>query len=52
MNLLNNASIFQTFDKAYELAQQFMQKYAHDTNWEEQELDYDEAIEQFVKENQ
>jgi hypothetical protein len=41
-------TVFQTFDKAYELAKAFQKKYAHDFNWENQDLDFDEAIVQFV----
>ena len=46
---LLNVSIFQTFDKAYELAKKFVEEYSLDTNWEEMELDYDEYIEEFIK---
>jgi hypothetical protein len=37
-------TVFQTFDKAYAIAKDFQKKYAHDFNWEEQELDFDETI--------
>ena len=46
---LLNVSIFQTFDKAYELAKKFVEEYPLDTNWEEMELNYDEYIEEFIK---
>ena len=46
---LLNGSVFQVFDRAYELAQEFQKQYAHDFNWENQEMDFDEAIIKFVK---
>ena len=42
-------TVFQTFDKAYELAKEFQKEYAHDYNWENQKIDFDEAVVQFVK---
>ena len=42
-------TIFQTFDRAYELAKQFQKKYSYDFDWEKQEDDFDEAIIKFVK---
>tara|TARA_Y100000114_G_C11744368_1_gene320786 strand:- start:781 stop:1272 length:492 start_codon:yes stop_codon:yes gene_type:complete len=50
--LEHEGSIFQMFDKCYEIAQEFCKKFSHDINWEEQELDYDEAIAEFVKERE
>ena len=44
-------TIFQTFDKAYALAEKFQDKFSHDFNWENQELDFDEAIILFTKNN-
>ena len=46
---LLGGTIFQTFDKAYELAKEFQKKYSYDFNWENQENDFDEAIIKFVK---
>lgn len=43
-----NGSVFQTFDKAYEIAKQFQDLYIEDFNWEDQELDFDEAIIKYV----
>jgi hypothetical protein len=42
-------TVFQSFDKAYAIAEDFQKKYAHDFNWEKQELDFDEAIIKFTK---
>ena len=42
-------TVFQTFDIAYAIAEDFQTKYAHDTNWERQELDFDEAVIIFTK---
>lgn len=42
-------TIFQTFDKAYALAKKFQVEYSHDFNWENQRLDFDEAIILFTK---
>lgn len=42
-------TIFQTFDKAYALAEKFQDKFSHDFNWENQGLDFDEAIILFTK---
>ena len=41
-------SVFQTFDTAYEIAKQFQDLYSEDFNWEDQELDFDEAIIKYV----
>ena len=41
-------SVFQTFDTAYEIAKQFQGLYSEDFNWEDQELDFDEAIIKYV----
>ena len=46
---LLNGSVFQVFDRAYELAQEFQKQYAHDFNWENQEIGFDDAIIEFVK---
>lgn len=46
---LLNGSVFQVFDQAYKLAQEFQKQYAHDFNWENQDMDFDEAIIKFVK---
>lgn len=46
---LLNGSVFQVFDQAYKLSQEFQKQYAHDFNWENQEMDFDEAIIKFVK---
>ena len=46
---LLGGTIFQTFDRAYELAEQFQKKYSYDFDWENQEDDFDEAIIKFVK---
>jgi len=42
-------TIFQTFDKAYALAEKFQDKFSHDFNWENQKLDFDESIILFTK---
>jgi hypothetical protein len=39
-------TIFQTFDKAYEIAEEFIKVYPSDSTWEE--LPYDETIIKFV----
>ena len=41
-------SVFQTFDTAYEIAKQFQDLYSEDFNWEDQEIDFDEAIIKYV----
>ncbi len=46
---LLNGSVFQVFDQAYKLAQEFQKQYAHDFNWENQEIGFDDAIIEFVK---
>lgn len=50
--LEHKGSIFQMFDECYKIAQEFCQKFSHDINWEKQELDYDEAIAEFVRERE
>lgn len=40
-------TVFQTFDKAWELAEKFHEQ-NQDKNWEHQKLDFDEAIVEFV----
>ena len=40
-------TVFQTFDTAYALAIKFNEQ-NEDVNWEENELDFDEAIIEFV----
>jgi hypothetical protein len=42
-------TIFQTFDKAYALAEKFQDKFSHYIKWENQKLDFDEAIILFTK---
>ena len=42
-------TIFQTFDKAYALAEKFQKKFSHDFNWENQTCDFDEAVISFTK---
>ena len=43
-------TIFQTFEQAYAIAEEFQKEYSHDFNWEGQELDFDEAIIKFASE--
>ena len=40
---------FNTFDKAYEIAEKFQDIYPHDFNWEGEDLDFDEAIILFTR---
>lgn len=40
---------FNTFDKAYAIAEKFQDIYPHDFNWEDEDLDFDEAIILFTK---
>ena len=40
---------FNTFDKAYAIAEKFQDIYPHDFNWEGEDLDFDEAIILFTK---
>ena len=47
MNVLVG-SIFRTFDKSFEIAERFIDKYPLETSWGENKLEYDETIEQFV----
>lgn len=42
-------SVFQTFDLAYTFAKEFQEKFGYDFDWENQEMDFDEAIIKFVK---
>ena len=42
-------TIFQTFDKAYALAEKFQDEFSHDFNWENQTCDFDEAVISFTK---
>lgn len=50
-----NGSLFQTFDKAYKLAEAFLKEYPPEDNWKEvrtwssEEIDYDELIIEFSK---
>ena len=39
-----SGSLFQTFDKAYEIATEFIKIHPEDKNWEGSGLDYDETI--------
>lgn len=43
-----NGTIFQTFDKAYDLAKLFLYKFPIDHKWEDSDKDFDEAIEAFL----
>jgi len=42
-------TFFNTFDKAYAIAEKFQDIYPHDFNWEGEDLDFDEAIILFTK---
>lgn len=44
-----NGSFFSKIDKAIELAEQFVELYPEDYNWVETDLDFEEAIEQFLE---
>ena len=44
-----NGTVYQTFDRAYELAEEFLEENLINKNWENEELDFDEAIIEFVK---
>ena len=44
-----NGSFFSKIDKAIELAEQFVELYPEDYNWVDTDLDFEEAIEQFLK---
>lgn len=48
-NDLLNGTVFQTFDKAYELAEKFIEEYPMDFIWGI-DREFDEAIEEFVNE--
>ncbi len=50
-DLCNNYGHFDKIDKALDLAKYFIIMYPPDTNWEEEKLDWDEAIEDFVNKN-
>lgn len=47
--LENKGTIFQIFDECYEIANEFQNKYSHDPDWTNQELELDEAIRNFIK---
>ena len=42
-------TIFQTFDKAYSIAEKFQYIYPHDFNWDREDLIFDETIIKFTK---
>tara|TARA_R110002167_G_scaffold358792_1_gene575050 strand:- start:10 stop:291 length:282 start_codon:yes stop_codon:yes gene_type:complete len=42
-------TIFQTFDKAYSIAEKFQYIYPPDFKWEGEDLEFDEAIIKFAK---
>ncbi len=42
-------TLFQTFDRAYAIAEKFQYIYPHDFKWENENLDFDEAIILFTK---
>lgn len=42
-------TLFQTFGKAYEIAQKFQQEYPEDKNWEDVYPHFDEAVIEFTK---
>ena len=48
-NDLLNGTVFQTFDTAYELAQQFLEEYTIDYVWGVTR-EWDETVEEFVNE--
>ena len=53
-DILNDSSfyhqtLFEMFDKAYSIAEKFQDIYPHDFNWEGEDLDFDEAIILFTK---
>ena len=49
---LLGGTIFQTFDRAYEIAEKFVEKYPLETKWGigEDLLEYDEEVEKFTRE--
>lgn len=47
---LLNGTFFQTYDRAVELAGEFVKKYPEDTRWGENNLEWGETVEKFVKE--
>jgi hypothetical protein len=44
-----NGSFFQQIDTAITIAERFIFIYPEDHKWEDEDLDWDEAIEEFVK---
>jgi hypothetical protein len=44
-----NGSFFQQIDTAITIAERFIFIYPEDHKWEDEDLDWDEAIEKFVK---
>jgi len=42
-------TIFQTFDRAYAIAEKFQYIYPHDFKWEGEDLEFDEAVILFTK---
>ena len=44
-----NGSLFNTFDTAYQLANEFIKVHPADKNWEGEGLDYDETIIKFAQ---
>jgi len=47
--LEHRGTIFQIFDECYEIAKRFQKKYSHDPDWINQELEFDDAIIKFLK---
>jgi len=39
-----NGTLFQTFDKAYDIAKKFKKTFPEDTDWEAMYIDFDEAV--------
>lgn len=46
-----NGSFFSKIDKAIEIAELFCSFYPADFKWEESDLDFEETLEEFLKEN-
>jgi hypothetical protein len=44
-----NGSVFQTFDKAHEIATEFIKIHPASKTWEDEDLDFDETIIVFTK---
>ena len=42
-------TLFQTFDRAYAIAEKFQHIYPHDFKWEGEKLDFEESIILFTK---